>query len=304
MDMSIELALIVTLIAIGAGIKATSFFFRQRNLNRVAMMLETDEGEVPSPGRPQGRLSRWLYLAGFRSPETTALFYGVNVLTITTGGIVALMLYQSPSLLEMRRNVQGIPGLVGEALDVVLAASPFLIVAILGSIPTTFVRSSRRRRVLHIEQDLPMTLELLATLAEAGLSFDAALQRILESQSRERPLAREFRHFQLELVAGVPRIQSLRHLAQRIEVISVTIFVSALIQAEHVGASLSETLRRQADDVRDRRREHALLQAQGLSVKLVFPLVICFLPGIFVSTLGPTLFQLIQVADSVIRGGR
>jgi tight adherence protein C len=157
---------------------------------------------------------------------------------------------------------------------------------------------------LQIEQDLPLTLELLATLAEAGLSFDAALQRILDSQPATRPLASEFLQFQSELLSGLPRMQALRQLARRIQVISVTIFVSALIQAEQVGASLSDTLRRQADDLRDRRREHALLLSQGLPAKLVFPLVICFLPAIFVSTLGPTLYQLFQVADSVIRGTR
>jgi tight adherence protein C len=82
---------------------------------------------------------------------------------------------------------------------------------------------------------------------------------------------------------------------------SLTGFTSALIQAEQVGASMAETLQHQATDLRQRRREQALLQAQALPVKLVFPLVICFLPGIFVSTLAPVLYQMIQVAASVVR---
>ena len=61
-------------------------------------------------------------------------------------------------------------------------------------------------------------------------------------------------------------------------------------------------LRHQADDLRHRRREDALLQAQALPVKLVFPLVICFLPGIFLSTLAPVLYQMIQVAGGVLAG--
>jgi tight adherence protein C len=68
-----------------------------------------------------------------------------------------------------------------------------------------------------------------------------------------------------------------------------------------VGASIAETLRHQADDLRQRRREQALVVAQALPVKLVFPLIVCFLPGIFISTLGPVLYQMIQVADSVLR---
>jgi tight adherence protein C len=81
----------------------------------------------------------------------------------------------------------------------------------------------------------------------------------------------------------------------------VTVFISALIQAEQTGASLADTLRRQADDLRDRRKMQALLQSQALPVKLMFPLIACFLPGIFVSTLAPVLNQMIRVADSVLR---
>jgi tight adherence protein C len=66
---------------------------------------------------------------------------------------------------------------------------------------------------------------------------------------------------------------------------------------------LAETLRHQADDLRHRRREDALLQAQALPVKLVFPLVICFLPGIFISTLAPVIYQMTQVAGGVLRSG-
>ena len=66
---------------------------------------------------------------------------------------------------------------------------------------------------------------------------------------------------------------------------------------------MAETLQHQADDLRQRRREDALLQAQALPVKLVFPLVVCFLPGIFVTTLAPVIYQMVQVADSVLRSG-
>jgi tight adherence protein C len=103
------------------------------------------------------------------------------------------------------------------------------------------------------------------------------------------------------MLAGMSRTQALRQLARRCDVPSVTSFTSALIQAEQVGASMAETLQHQAVDLRQRRRENALLQAQALPVKLVFPLVVCFLPGIFVSTLAPVLFQMVEVANSVLR---
>jgi tight adherence protein C len=72
-------------------------------------------------------------------------------------------------------------------------------------------------------------------------------------------------------------------------------------QAEQMGSSLAETLRSQSDDLRDRRKMRALLLAQALPVKLTFPLMFCFLPGIFYSTLGPVLAQLTEVVDSILR---
>jgi pilus assembly protein TadC len=113
-------------------------------------------------------------------------------------------------------------------------------------------------------------------------------------------LAVEFRTFQGELLAGRPRVQCLRRLARRVDVTSFTVFISALVQSEQVGSGMAEVLRRQADDLRDRRRERALAVAATLPVKLVFPLIICFLPGIFVVTLGPTFNEFFKRADSFL----
>jgi len=152
-----------------------------------------------------------------------------------------------------------------------------------------------------VEQDLPAALELMATLAEAGLALDSAIARISESEQHARPLAREFQIYQRDLLGGITRLEALRAFASRLDVTSVTIFVSALIQSEQVGASLAETLRSQADDLRDRRKLRALVLAQALPVKLTFPLIACFLPGIFYVILGPVLNQLVDVVDAVIR---
>jgi pilus assembly protein TadC len=79
------------------------------------------------------------------------------------------------------------------------------------------------------------------------------------------------------------------------------IFVSALVHAEQVGAGLAATLRAQADDLRSRRRERALAMAMAVPVKLLFPLVTCFLPGIMIAALGPIIFQIVQVLDQFTR---
>ena len=127
----------------------------------------------------------------------------------------------------------------------------------------------------------------MATLSEAGLGFDTGLARILETKLGDHPLAREFRSYQADLLGRPSRIDALRRFARRLEVASISILVSALVQAEQLGTGIAQVLRRQADDLRSRRRERANAFAMTLPVKRMFPLVICFLPGIFVWPLGP-----------------
>ncbi|MCA9225901.1 MAG: type II secretion system F family protein, partial [Planctomycetales bacterium] len=156
-------------------------------------------------------------------------------------------------------------------------------------------------RVELVEQDLPLALELLSTLSEAGLGFDAALTRILKTRLSGRPLATEFQMFQADLLAGRARVESLRRLSTRIDLPSVSVFVSALVQAEQLGMGIARVLRQQADDVRARRRERAIAFANALPTKRVIPLVVCFLPGLFVWTLGPAFVQLFKMAETFIQ---
>ena len=186
---------------------------------------------------------------------------------------------------------------MGDLLVPIAYLAPWTVFLILVLLPWMVVRRSRRQRVEKVEQDLPISLELLATLSEAGLGFDAALSRVLDSVMEDRPLAREFRTYQSDLLAGRTRVEALRRLARRLEVSSVTILVSALVQAEQLGSGIAQALRRQADDLRDRRRERANAFAMALPVKRMFPLVVCFMPGIFVWTLGPSLTSLFQFAE-------
>lgn len=257
---------------------------------------------VPLPEGNGSWLSRWLSRAGYRSPSASLLFWGATAACAAVGLALVLALNKIQYFATVIDNVSAIPGGVGDLLAAVAKAGPYLILAILISIPALVVRAARRARVEAVEQDLAPCLELLATLAEAGLGFDAALARIQESESSRRPLYQEFRIYQLDTLGGIPRADGLRNVARRTHLPSVSIFISALIQAEQVGASLAETLRTQADDLRDRRKLRALVLAQALPVKLVFPLIFCFLPGIFFSTLGPVISQFVEMMDSLMRG--
>jgi tight adherence protein C len=229
------------------------------------------------------------------------MVFAVTTIAAIAAGLLLSELYRRTLLGPLVSLVVSVPGGLGEIFAAILGLGPWIILVIGSLLPTLIVRAARRARVRALNQDLPLALELFATMAEAGLGFDAALTRIVGSQSRERPLVSELATFQSDLLAGVPRVQAFRHLARRVDMSAVHTFTSAVIQAEQVGASIAETLRHQAEDMRNRRREGALLLAQALPVKLMFPLVICFLPGIFVSTLAPVIYQMIQVADSVLR---
>ena len=296
--------LVLLALAIAAAVWSLRLFTAARVRNRSAELIGSEADYDPNlvPDLSAGeRLAQWLSRAGFRSPSASSIYLATTAAGLAAGLAAVLLLNRFQLVAAMIETLAAIPGGVGDALAVVALGAPYIIVIILVLAPTLVVRSARRERVEAIEQDLALTLELLATLAEAGLGFDAAIARIQESESGQRPLSDELRIYQRDTLGGVSRVESLRRLAQRIGINSVSIFISALVQAEQIGASLSETLRTQADDLRDRRKLRALLLAQALPVKLAFPLMFCFLPGIFFSTLGPVLNQLVDVVDSVIR---
>ena len=284
-----------------AYVAARSWSVRQRALRR--LYAEVDEQRVAVGIEPSGLeswLARWLSLAGYRRPNAPALFVAATAVFVGVGLAVG-QIYRLTLLRSLVETVSNVPGAAGDLLAAILQGGPWILFVVAGLVPMLIVRTARRARVRAIEQDLPLALELFATMAEAGFGFDAALSKIVRARGGDRPLIAEFVNFQHDMLAGMPRIQALRQLARRVDITALSTFTSALIQAEQVGASMAETLQHQADDLRQRRREEALLQAQALPVKLVFPLVICFLPGIFVSTLAPVISQMIQVANSVLR---
>ena len=292
---------LVLIVATAGGVYAAvrSWSVRRRALARLYAIAAPASGGGDSINRDNA-LARWLASAGYRRPEAQTLFVSATIACAAAGVLVSQIyrLFLVESLLDA---IVGVPGSAGDVLALVLQGGPWILFVMSALVPTIAVRTARRARMHAIEQDLPLALELFATMAEAGLGFDAALARIVRAQGSNRALSSEFVNFQHDMLAGMSRTQALRQLARRVDVPSLTSFTSALIQAEAVGASMAETLQHQAVDLRQRRRENALLQAQALPVKLVFPLVICFLPGIFASTLAPVIFQMIEVADSVIR---
>lgn len=281
---------------------------RRRILDRLATSSYSSSGRGGATrseaGATRSALRRWLSRAGLRRRDAPTLFVAaIAVAGASAFGVLAA--WQQARIVERVREVtrDGPAALVTYLVPLVEAA-PYLLGAGLLSIPFVEVRRRRRARVLAIEEDLPAVLELLAAMARAGLGFDGALARVLRSEAEDRALASELRLLQRDAVAGVPRAAALRRLSDRVDLPGVSTFCSAIIHAETAGIGLAEILRQQADDMRNRRRESALLAAQSLPVKLVFPLVLCFLPALFVFTLGPAFASFFQLADQIIGSSR
>lgn len=258
---------------------------------------------LPVPDMSMPWLRRWLFLAGFRRPEAPPIFLLYSVIGFLIGLLMAITLRNSQMMHTAMVWLDSLPGGIGVMFAPILVFTPWFLGFLIAAFPWLQVRAARRKRVQEVEEDLPLTLQILATLARAGLGFDAALVRVLESSPGERVLAQELSTFRRELLSGMSRTNAWRRLQKRLEIPSVSVFVSAMVHTEQVGGGLSGVLVHQAEDVQSRRRERALVQAQALPVKLVFPLVLCFLPGIFVWTLGPAFYQFIQVLDSVMGQG-
>jgi tight adherence protein C len=272
------------------------FTLRQRVAERVFAIGE-DPASVPHEDE-QTFLARWLFDSGFRQPNAVAVFTAATLLCALIAGVVLVALHSFGVVASLSAVAISMPGGVGEVLLPMIYLLPWLFAALLIAIPALVVRAVRRRRVIQIKHDLPLTLELLATLAEAGLGLDAAIDRILQSVPPNRILPKEFRAFQRDNLAGRPRVESLRWLGRRVAVSWFSIFISAVVQAEQIGASLADVLRIQAYDLRQRRKEEALALAASTPVKLILPMVICFMPGIFLAALGPMLYEVFQSLDN------
>lgn len=149
----------------------------------------------------------------------------------------------------------------------------------------------RKRQDLIVRQ-LPDVLDLLSISVQAGLSLDGAIRKVVERM--EGPLIDEFRRMLRDTRMGMSRSRSMKLMAQRCEVQDVSLFVMSVVQSERLGASMSDTLQIQADNMRNLRRQRARTKAMKAPVKMVFPLVFCIFPSIFVVVLLPSLLSLKQ----------
>ena len=169
-----------------------------------------------------------------------------------------------------------------------------LILALIGYIlPEAWVKDSRRKRDKEVVKSLPIYLDYLSMCVDAGLNFSGALKQAVD-KGPKGAMKNEFRIVLRDVNSGQTRADALGRMAERVDLKDVTVFVSAVTQAEKMGTSMRDTLVIQAEQRLDERFQRAEKMAMEAPVKLVIPLVIFIFPLTFMILLFPIIVKFIE----------
>ena len=234
---------------------------------------------APKSPSEMGKLRRLLVAAGYRGADAMIVFFGIRLGLALTG----FALFATPLL--VRPNVM--TALAACALGYLL--------------PTMALKRLVKRRQHRIRLGLADALDLMVVSVEAGLGLDQAILRVSDELAHAHPdLAEELRLINLELRAGKGRAEALRNLAERTGVDDIASLVAMLVQTDKFGTSVAQSLRVHSETLRTKRRQRAEEAAAKTGVKMVFPLVFCIFPAIWVVTIGPAAIKFIQVLGPMV----
>ena len=232
-------------------------------------------GQVaPKSPSEMGKLRQRLVAAGYRGHEAIIVLYGIRI-ALAAGCFTVLT---TPLLFRPNLPAAMVVGVVAYILPGILLA-----------------RMAKRRQH-RIRLGLPDVLDLLVVSVEAGLGLDQAIQRVGEELATTHPdIAEELMLVNLELRAGNARSEALHNLGARTGVDDVTSLVAMLVQTDKFGTSVAQSLRVHSEVLRTKRRQRAEEAAAKTGVKMVFPLVFCIFPAIWVVTIGPAAIKFVEI---------
>jgi tight adherence protein C len=242
--------------------------------DRVVDTLKRLGKAVPRSPSEMGKLQQKLVCAGYRGHEAIAVFFGIRI------GVALLFFLAFATPIFLRPNLMF--ALAGSGLGYLL--------------PGMALGRMAKKRQHRIRMGMPDALDLLVVSVEAGLGLDQAIQRVGEEIAfAHADLSDELRLVNLELRAGKGRTDALRALADRTGVDDLSSLVAMLVQTDRFGTSVAQSLRVHADTMRTKRKQRAEEAAAKTGVKMVFPLVFCIFPAIWVVTIGPAAIKFVQV---------
>ncbi len=173
-----------------------------------------------------------------------------------------------------------------------LAVIMVVVTGVCWFVPELLLYSRGQERQQAIGLELADTLDQMTIAVEAGLGFEAAIARA--GKNGKGPLAEELVRTLQDIAVGQPRRQAYLALAERTGVPDLRRFIRAVVQADQYGVSIADVLRTQAQEMRLKRRQRAEERAMQIPVKVIFPLVLCILPTLFIVLLGPAVLSIIH----------
>ena len=250
--------------------------FIERTLRPLVLRLSGSMTRVTSSSFSD-RTGKRLALAGNPGDMRVADWLGIKAIGAAVGAILFLFLFVIVGVLK---------------LPLPIAIGMSLIGALFGYTAPEFWLGRRvKKRQKAILLMIPDALDLLTISVRAGLGFDAALAKVVEKL--QGPLSDEFRRALAEVRVGKARRDALRDIVARTEVVPLTNFIGAIIQAEQLGVSISKVLQVQSEQLRIERRQRAEEQAAKAPIKMLFPLVGCIFPSLFIVILGPAIILIV-----------
>jgi tight adherence protein C len=237
------------------------FFARMK---RIALRL--------SPSGTGDRLTRLLDLAGNPAGLTLERLLGFKGAGLLLGGFLGLFF-----------GGLSLKGLLFGALG---ATGGFLL-------PDLLVMNTGTKRQEVLRRGLADALDMLTVCVEAGQGFDGAILHV--AKAVEGPVAGEFARVLAEIQIGKSRAAAFASLAARTKVPEIRTFVTALVQADRLGLPIGSVLREQSVQMRLIRRQRAEEQAAKVPVKILFPMLLCIFPALFIVIMGPAAIQMINM---------
>jgi tight adherence protein C len=255
---------------------------RQLSGERLKGVLQAFGETVQERNKNTAAVRQRLIQAGYPNAAAVPMYLGLRVAVPALMGMGAALL---------------LPTLGFSAIKTLLMSMYFGSMGYL--LPSIMVGRRVKKRQKEMQKALPDALDMLVVSVEAGLGLNQAMVRVSEEIYRISPvLSEQLALVNLEIRAGTSRPEALRNLAERTGLQDISSLVGMLIQTDRFGTSVAQALRVHSETMRTKRRQRAEEAAAKTTIKMIFPLVFCIFPALFVVILGPALIQIYKALAS------